>query len=128
MSYPLLVGFGGFLGCIARYYAGTAISDAQPNSLFPWGTFFVNVLGCALIGLVFGLSERWAQGVTLELRLFAVTGFLGGFTTFSAFSIESLSLLRQGHWKLAFAYILSSIVLGLLATWVGLVACQMPKQ
>ena len=126
MTYPLLVGFGGFFGCIARYYAGTMVSSAQPNSLFPWGTFFVNILGCALIGLVFGLSERIAHGLTLEIRLVAVTGFLGGFTTFSAFSIESLSLLRQGEWKLAFSYVLSSVLLGLLATWLGLWVCRPP--
>jgi CrcB protein len=119
MKHLLLVGLGGFLGSMGRYALSAWIGALHPSSSFPWGTFCVNVGGCLLIGLLYGLSER-ASFFTLELRYLLITGFLGGFTTFSAFSIETLNLWQRGDWMLGSAYAAGSVVLGVLATCGGL--------
>jgi CrcB protein len=84
---------------------------------FPYGTLSVNILGCFLIGLVFALSDR--GGLSQDWRLFLATGICGGFTTFSAFSNETLALLRDGQFLYAGLYVTLSVVLGLLATFFG---------
>ena len=86
-------------------------------STYPFGTFTVNIIGCFIIGLVMGLSERF--NVSSEWRLLLVTGFCGGFTTFSAFSIETLALLRDAQYLPAFLYIAGSVIIGLLAAFFG---------
>jgi CrcB protein len=78
----LLVGFGGFIGSVGRYLLSGLITKGFPNS-FPIGTFTVNVLGCLIIGVIYGISERFGW-LTQEWRLFLATGICGGFTTFSA--------------------------------------------
>jgi CrcB protein len=103
----LLVGFGGALGSMLRYLLSMA-SIAWLGAAFPWGTLAVNVLGSAAIGLAAAL------GLQGEMRLLVVTGFLGGFTTFSAFSLET-GLLFARAWWLAVAYVAVSVVLGLAA-------------
>jgi CrcB protein len=110
-----MVGAGGFLGAVSRYLLSLAV---QPRgTVFPVGTLAVNILGCLCIGLVFGLFDR--GGLSAEWRVFLATGFLGGFTTFSAFSNETFMLLRDGHAAYALLYVGGSVVLGLLATWLG---------
>jgi CrcB protein len=90
----------------------------QPRTAgFPVGTLAVNIIGCFLIGIVFGLFDRGQ--ISHEWRIILATGFLGGFTTFSAFSNESFMLLRDGHAPLAFAYIAASVILGLSATYLA---------
>jgi CrcB protein len=123
MLHPLLVGCGGFFGSIARYSLGNFITQRNWTTDFPAGTFAVNVIGCLAIGLLWGLTER-VQFMTVELRFLLITGFLGGFTTFSAFSIESLMLLRRGEIALALLYCVGSVALGLCATWLGLRVVQ----
>ena len=117
MRVILLIGLGSFIGGIARYLLSVTVYNKIPSA-FPYGTFAVNIIGCFLIGLVFGFHER--SGLTNEWRLFIVTGLLGGFTTFSAFSFESVDLFRNGEPALALLYITGSIVLGLLATFAGI--------
>jgi len=119
MRIALLIGLGSFIGGVSRYLLSQLIQNKALTS-FPWGTLTVNVIGCLLIGIVFGISER--SGLTNEWRLFLATGLLGGFTTFSAFSYESISLIRDGQAGSALLYIGCSIVLGLLATYGGMVA------
>src|ERR1039457_922731 len=85
---------------------------------FPYGTLAVNLLGCFLIGIIFGLSER--GNFSMVWRLFLVTGFLGGFTTFSFFSNETVGMLRDGQIWSAFTYISISVLVGLLATFTGI--------
>ncbi len=119
MRIVLLIGLGSFIGGVSRYLLSQLIQNKALTS-FPWGTLTVNVIGCLLIGMVFGISER--SGLTNDWRLFLATGLLGGFTTFSAFSFESISLIRDGQAGSALLYIGCSIVLGLLATYGGMVA------
>lgn len=114
----LLVGVGGMLGSILRYLASHFIHAAVPSA-FPYGTFVVNVLGCLLIGIVFGLSER-NEWLSLELRLFLAVGVCGGFTTFSAFAYENIILLQEKDYLTFALYSVLSFVVCLLATLAGL--------
>jgi len=116
MKILLVIGAGSFVGGIGRYLASQLIQERFYSS-FPYGTMSVNIIGCFLIGLLFGFAEK--ASVPQEWRLFLVTGMLGGFTTFSAFSQETFSLLRDGQLAQAFAYAAISVIIGLVATFVG---------
>lgn len=113
----LLVGSGGFLGSISRYLASRLLQSSIPSS-FPFGTFFVNIAGCFLIGLIYGISERGSL-LTPGWRLFLAAGFCGGFTTFSTFANENLALLRDGEFLYFFLYTGLSVFLGIAATFLG---------
>lgn len=114
----LIAGAGGFLGTCLRYLTGRFFQGVAPSGILPWGTFAVNMLGCLLIGVCCGWAERngW---LSPAVHLFLVTGFCGGFTTFSSFSNE-LYAQWQTRAFLAFAlYLAGSLLLGLLCVWVG---------
>jgi CrcB protein len=115
--FVILVGIGGFFGSIARYLATYAIANTT-LSTFPYGTFAVNIIGCFLVGSVFGFSERfdWLP----EWRIFLATGFCGGFTTFSAFAYENIVLLQDKDYVTFASYSILSFGLGLIATFAGL--------
>lgn len=117
MKIILLIGIGSFIGGISRYLFSLFIQN-KFLSTFPFGTLGVNIAACFLIGIVFGLSER--GNFNMEWRLFLATGFLGGFSTFSSFSMETVGLLRDGQLWQAFTYIMSSLVICLLATFIGI--------
>ncbi len=110
----LLVGIGGAAGSMLRY----AFSYWFKNATFPLATFLVNVIGCFIIGAVFGYAMR-NEDFSASWRLFLVTGICGGFTTYSAFSVEMLTLLQQNRYGLFAVYLSATVVLGLLATWLG---------
>lgn len=116
MRILLLIGTGSFIGGVLRYSLSQFI-QTKFLSAFPFGTLGVNIIGCFAIGLVFALSER--TNMSPEMRLFLATGICGGFTTFSAFSNETFSLMRDGQLLYASAYITSSVLFGLLATFFG---------
>ena len=116
MKIILAIGAGSFIGGVLRYLLSQLV-QTKFLSTFPFGTLTVNLIGCFLIGLVFGLTDR--GNLTPEWRLFLATGLLGGFTTFSAFSIETVSLFRDGQFFYATAYISSSVVVGIIATFIG---------
>ena len=113
------VGIGGFVGAVARYVLGGWLLHHTAQERFPWSTFAVNVAGCLAIGVLAGLAERHSM-FGPGLRLFLFTGLLGGFTTFSAFGLETLFLLRRGEPWVAAAYVAGSVLLGLAAVWIGL--------
>jgi len=113
------VGIGGFLGSVTRYILSVSIQSRVEHG-FPFGTFTVNLIGCLLIGLLIGLSLSKPGSLSDNTRLFLSTGFLGGFTTFSAFSAETFALLDKGDISLALIYALSSVIAGLIATWIGI--------
>lgn len=112
-----LVAAGGGIGAMARFL-GQRYLSGNFNHPFPWGTFAVNCLGCLLIGLLYGWSVK-TNSLSPEWRLLLMTGFCGGFTTFSAFTLEGMALLQTDRIALFFLYFSSSIVLGLGATALG---------
>jgi CrcB protein len=115
----LLVALGGALGSVARFKLSGYVLHHTIDWRFPAGTFAVNVLGCLVAGLLAGLAEKYAF-LSTEARLLLFTGILGGFTTFSAFGLETMYLLRRGEVLFAGANIFFSVALGLLALWLGL--------
>ena len=117
MKILFAIGAGSFIGGVLRYLLSQFV-QTKFLSTFPFGTMTVNIIGCFLIGLVFGLTDRGT--LTPEWRLFLATGLIGGFTTFSAFSIETVGLLRDGQLWYATAYIVASVIIGLLATFIGI--------
>ena len=116
MKLILSIGVGGFIGGILRYLLSQFI-QTKFLSTFPFGTLGVNIIGCLVIGLVYGLSDR--GNLTQEWRLFLATGICGGFTTFSAFSNETFGMLRDGQYVYAVTYITVSVIFGVLATFSG---------
>ena len=117
MQLILLIGFAGFLGTIARYLFGQFIFQVFPVT-FPYATLLVNILGCFIIGLLYGWLEK-ENIYSSEWKLIFTTGFCGGFTTFSAFSIENMQLIRDGQFGLAILYIFLSVVIGISVTFGG---------
>lgn len=117
MKIIIAIGTGSFIGAVCRYLLSQFI-HTKFLSTFPFGTLVVNILGCLLIGLVFGVSSR--VNLAQEWRLFLATGLIGGFTTFSAFSYETINMLRDGQFWYASAYVVSSVVVGLIATFIGI--------
>ena len=113
------VGLGGALGSVARYWASGWIAK-HFGETFPWGTLLVNVTGSLVIGFfatVTSAEGRWLAAS--ELRMFFMVGLCGGYTTFSAFSLQTLHLARDGDWLRAGANTVASFILCLLAVWLG---------
>jgi CrcB protein len=117
MKSILMVGIGGAIGSICRYLAQVYIGK-YTTLTFPVGTLIVNLTGCFLIGILFGLGSKYAW-MTMEWRLFLITGICGGYTTFSSYSLDSLNLLRLGNYTYFFVYVLGSVIVGILATVAG---------
>ncbi len=113
----LLVGLGGALGSMLRYVFYLAITVKQ----FPLATFAVNIIGSFIIGAVLALSLKDDLFLN-NWKLFLATGICGGFTTFSAFSMENITLLQNEKYFIALVYIVSSIMLGIAAAWLGFMA------
>ena len=116
MKLLALVALGGAAGAVARYGVGGWI-HGMTGAGFPWGTFVVNVAGCSILGLLMPLLQ--ASVATPEARAFLAVGVLGGFTTFSTFSFESVALVQDGQWVRAAAYTLGSVGFGLAAAFAG---------
>lgn len=114
----ILVGIGSMLGGVSRYLAAFFLTRPLPSA-FPYGTFAVNIVGCLVIGLIYGFAERF-NWFSPDLRLFLATGFCGGFTTFSSFAYENVQLLQDKDYLTFAAYSGGSFALGLLAAFIGL--------
>ena len=114
----LLIGLGGGLGSMARYLCQKWFMDHYAHS-YPWGTFVVNITGCFLIGLLWGITFK-SFADNESWKLFLMTGLCGGFTTFSAFTLEGVGLLREQKPGLFLLYIGGSVAIGLLATYAGM--------
>ena len=121
MKGLLLVALGGAIGSVSRFKLSGLVLHHTIDWRFPAGTFAVNVLGCLLAGILAGLAEKH-HFFDADVRLLVFTGFLGGFTTFSAFGLETMNLIKRGDVAVASANVLLSVVLGLLALWLGLSA------
>lgn len=118
MNHILLVAIGGALGSVGRYLTGLATLRLFGPS-YPWGTLTVNLVGGLAIGIFAELIARRFDGST-ELRLFIITGILGGFTTFSAFSLEVTAMAERGDYLTALGYVLVSVALSVTAVFAGL--------
>jgi fluoride exporter len=112
-----IIGTGSFLGGISRFLVSKSIQN-MAISAFPYGTFVVNMTGCFLIGLFYGLSER-NQLISPEWRMFLTVGFCGGFTTFSTFANENFAMLRDGNILSVALYASLSVFVGICATYFG---------
>ena len=113
----LMVGLGGFIGSVARFLIARYF-QLNVTSVFPWSTFIVNIVGCLLIGIIYGLSEKgnlWSP----DIRLFLTVGICGGFTTFSTFSYDSFLLIQEQDWFRFALYTSLSIFIGLMAVYLG---------
>ncbi|MFN4205470.1 MAG: fluoride efflux transporter CrcB [Agrobacterium albertimagni] len=114
----LLVAVGGAIGSVARYLTALAMTRLL-GPAFPWGTITVNIVGSFAIGLLTELVAR-KFSAPMEMRLLLVVGFLGGFTTFSSFSLDTMALVERGPVWIAFSYVLASVLLSLTAAFGGL--------
>lgn len=118
MVYVFLVGLGGFLGSSSRYLLSGLAQRLTPSLQFPTGTLLVNLVGCAIIGILSELADS-RGALTPEARSFLLIGVLGGFTTFSSFANETLNLMREGQLISSGLNILLNVVLGVLGVWLG---------
>lgn len=125
MNYTMygFIALGGALGAIGRYLLSTYVYS-KSDSIFPWGTFVVNILGCFILGMVYIWGTE-KMAISSNIRTFLAIGLLGAFTTFSSFSLETLNIIRDGEIRIALLNIGGSIVLGLLAVWLGTVFAEM---
>ena len=119
----LLIGIGSGLGGVCRYLCQQFVQKHYPSS-FPFGTLGVNILGCLVIGIVYGLANR-GNLLSPEMRLFLATGICGGYTTFSSFAYENVSLVQDGELFYTLLYILLSVGTGLVAVYAGMLLIRL---
>ena len=117
----IIVGIGSGIGGICRYLI--SLLTGHVGNGFPWGTFAVNVAGCLLIGVLWGLTTRF-QHLSPTFSLLLVAGLCGGFTTFSTFSKEALTMLQTNNYLLCLLYVVGSVVLGIMAVGLGYLAAK----
>lgn len=122
MSRYLLIALGGGLGALARYGASFWVQERVAGA-FPYGTFLVNISGCLIMGLV---MTRLNEGgpVSVNWRFLVPVGFIGGYTTFSSFAFETFRLIEQGLPLTGLGYVASSVILGYLALWIGVITAR----
>lgn len=118
----LMVALGGLFGAVCRY--GVCLLLAQRSAHFPSATFFVNLTGCFLMGFIVETVSLKAA-VSPEVKLFLTTGFLGAFTTFSAFGLDIVTLLNRQAFGTAFLYALLSVILGVTGVFIGIAAARL---
>lgn len=119
----LLVGIGGALGSMARYGTGVMVARLWPMA-FPLGTLLINIIGSTAMGLFIGLMARFLPAWQEDARLFVAVGILGGFTTFSSFSLDTIVLIERGEVLQAGFYVLLSVVLCLIGLYLGLLVTR----
>jgi CrcB protein len=115
----VLIGIGGALGSLARHAVNHVVHQRALASTFPLGVFLINVAGSAAIGVLAGLISSGRLHLSYEARTFLIVGLLGGFTTFSSFSLDTLALVRDGHHAQAAANVAGQVGLSLLGVWLG---------
>ncbi|UWE04006.1 fluoride efflux transporter CrcB [Laceyella sacchari] len=119
MMTAICIGFGGSMGAVARHLIGKWIKAHCSRCSFPWATFLINVSGCFALGLALGSASAESLASALAHSHPFTTGFLGGFTTFSTFTVEWLELWQTKNRLAAILYLLFSSAIGLLACWTG---------
>ena len=124
MTRLLIVAAGGALGAVARYGIGLGAVRLFPAAQWPWGTLAVNVVGGLLMGLLAGWLAFRGGAHAESLRLFAAVGVLGGFTTFSAFSLETALMIERRQLAMAGGYVAASVILSIAALFIGLMVAR----
>lgn len=124
MTRLLIVAAGGALGAVARYGVGVWAQRLLPTAQWPWATLTVNVVGGLLMGLLAGWLAFRGGAHSESLRLFAAVGVLGGFTTFSAFSLEAALMIERRQLAMAGGYVAASVVLSIAALFIGLMVAR----
>lgn len=119
----LLIALGGGLGSAFRYTTGLFI-DRYIQSSFPWATFTVNFVGCFILGLLISYFGKYTTS-SIDIKLLFTVGFCGGFTTFSTFAFENLTMIQNGNYGLALLYTLASLLLGIIAVWLGFMSLKL---
>jgi CrcB protein len=122
MNPYLLVGIGGALGAMARFGMQNLVGPT-PNG-FPVATLLINIAGSVAMGVLVGVLSKTTPHYANEIRLFVAVGIFGGFTTFSSFSLDAITLIERGEIGLATAYIVGSVVLSIAGLWMGLLAMR----
>ena len=117
IEYMLVAGVGGFFGTCGRYLTGIA-AEKMFGAGFPFGTFCANVIGCFIIGVLFGLWD--AHEMDAGMKALLISGFCGGYTTFSSFSHDAVELISGRKWGRFAVYVVLSLALGLLMVWLGM--------
>lgn len=125
MSYALyaFIALGGALGALGRYFLSSWVYS-KSDFIFPWGTFVVNILGCFILGLVYIWGTEKLI-MSSNMRAFLAIGLLGAFTTFSTFSLETINIIKEGEIRIALLNTVGSVVVGLLAVWLGTVIAEL---
>lgn len=121
MQHLIFIALGGMTGALARYGLSRLV-QLSVNEIFPWGTLFVNLSGSLAIGVFFEMFDRAA--VPSDLRSFITIGFLGAYTTFSTYSLETINLLREGEIRLCLTNVILNNILGLLLVIIGMYAAK----
>ncbi|HEV2549998.1 MAG TPA: fluoride efflux transporter CrcB [Stellaceae bacterium] len=124
MSALVWVTLGSAIGGMGRYWCSGAVARRYGEQ-FPWGTFFVNVVGSFVIGLFSGWGPDGTNLVDPGIRQFVMAGICGGYTTFSSFSLQTLNLARDGQWRRVWANIILSTVTCFIAVWIGFAVARM---
>lgn len=123
MQKYFLIALGGALGSIARYWVGSEVAS-RLGTKFPYGTFVINMTACIILGFSLACLGKRAD-LSPAWRFLIPTGFLGAYSTFSTYEWETLSTLQTGAFSLAAIYALGSLLLGILATWGGVILAEM---
>ena len=122
----LYISLGGALGALSRYLLSTWIYNKSQH-VFPYGTFIVNILGCFILGFFYTITlDKYV--ISPQVRMMVSVGFLGAFTTFSTFSLETLNIIKENNYNVALLNIALSVLLGLLAVWLGAVLANFFSQ
>jgi CrcB protein len=114
----VLIGLGGLVGAVLRYWIGAQVQEFSKSVSFPFGTLAVNAIGCLLLGILSYLTE-YRGALSADLRAMLMSGLLGAFTTFSSFSLETINLVSAGQYLAAGGNLVANNGLGLMAVWLG---------
>lgn len=124
LRVPIAISLGAIAGALSRYYL-TIWFTKHFGFSFPYGTFFINITGCFAMGFFATLAMQKTVFISPEIKLIVTTGFLGAYTTFSTFGLDTVGLLQGGHWLSATVYFLGSTILGIISVQLGLMIARM---